>query len=564
MTGRLVLRGFAVAIAAAAVIDPAFTREVMRAEQVTIVATSADALAHATRLRDRLTAARTTTWTHEPGSVAAACPSTGACVIVSPGDVPPHVTAGARVVAVVRADSGEPPTELHLTSIDAPARVHRDAAATLRIETRRPVTRIDIMDGETLVGSVTPGDRLRVDVPWVPAAAGARVLQVSADGDVANIGVVVDAQVAPVLFYEPEATWLGTFVRRALEDDARFDVRGRTRLAPPVTLRRGSSGELNAATLEEIGVAVVTAPDRLTGAEVDLLERFVSRRGGSLIVLPDRRPTGASLRLLPRIVAERRETKPQQLGLLRATEWVAFESGPGVSALASLDEQPVVAARAVGRGRVLVSGALDAWRYRQADDGFNDFWTALAWDASVVAGPRLRIETDPVAARPGEEVQVEVEVQTLTAASGRLVTADVPAELSVSGTVTCGGTQRFLRLWPGPRPGTFTGRFRVDSAAECSVMAVLDGERAATPVTFRDDFRRLAPDDGRLAALAAAHGAIFAVSSTGDGLAAEIGDRLASRREVVTTQPMRSPYWLLPLVLCLGGEWWLRRRSGLG
>jgi len=28
-------------------------------------------------------------------------------------------------------------------------------------------------------------------------------------------------------------------------------------------------------------------------------------------------------------------------------------------------------------------------------------------------------------------------------------------------------------------------------------------------------------------------------------------------------RPMRSVWWLLPLVCCLAGEWWLRRRAGL-
>jgi hypothetical protein len=27
--------------------------------------------------------------------------------------------------------------------------------------------------------------------------------------------------------------------------------------------------------------------------------------------------------------------------------------------------------------------------------------------------------------------------------------------------------------------------------------------------------------------------------------------------------PMRSAWWLLPLMACLSGEWWLRRRAGL-
>ena len=559
MTVRVLLRGVAIAIAVAAVIDPTVTREVAKTERVSIVATVPEVLPHATRLRDRLSTAHATVELHKSASVAAACPSSGACVIVSRGEIPRHVTAGARLVGLVHVPPREDVrgAESPLLRIDAPDRVHRDATATLRIQTRRPVARIDILDGDTVVGSVAPQDRLSVDVPWVPIASGARALRVVADGEFADVGIIVESGVVPVLFYEPEATWLGTFVRRALDDDTRFAVGGRTRVAPPIAVRRGGSGALTAEALQEVGVVVATAPDRLTVSEVDLLERFVSRRGGSLIVLTDRRPTGASLRLLPHIVAERRETEPQQLGLLRASEWVAFAPGPGVSALASIDEQSVIVARDIGRGRLIVSGALDAWRYRQIDDGFNGFWRALAWEASVLAGPPLRVETDPVVAEPGEIVQVEVDAQTL-------VPTRIPAEFMISGAVTCGDVRTFLRLWPGARPGSFTGAFRVDEAARCSVTAAVAGESAATPVTFRDEWQPLASDDGQLTAIAAAHGAVFATSETDERLAGRIEEQLASNPEVVRTHPMRSAYWLLPFVLCLGGEWWLRRQAGLG
>jgi hypothetical protein len=36
-------------------------------------------------------------------------------------------------------------------------------------------------------------------------------------------------------------------------------------------------------------------------------------------------------------------------------------------------------------------------------------------------------------------------------------------------------------------------------------------------------------------------------------------DPPAERRVI---HPMRSPWWIVPFGLALGGEWWLRRRRG--
>ena len=183
----------------------------------------------------------------------------------------------------------------------------------MRVTLSRPVARIDVLDGDVLVGSAEPGDSLDVEVTWVPLAAGARALRVVAGDDVADVGVVVEAAAAEVFVYELEPTWLGTFVRRALEDDPRFGVVGRARVAPPVTITRGGAGPLSAATIGEAGAVVVTAPHRLGAADVELLERFVTQRGGSLIIVPDQRPTGAVLRLLPRVAGQQREAQPRDV-----------------------------------------------------------------------------------------------------------------------------------------------------------------------------------------------------------------------------------------------------------
>jgi hypothetical protein len=548
---RLALRTAATLIALAALLDPSLTQEVTRREPVTVVAVGQESVAAAARLRDRLgTDFKATTWLHDRNTSPAACPQLGACIIVSTGDVPERVSAGGRILGgMMVADSST------IRAIAAPARAHREATATLRVETAQPVQRVDVFDGKTLVGSAEPNGETIVDVPWVPLAEGARALHVVAGDESADVGVVVDGAPVPVLFYEPQATWMGTFVRRALEDDPRFTLNARARIAPPVTVTRGDGASLSAGVLEDANTVVVTAPELLGAQDVTLLELFVTRRGGSLIVLADRRPAGDAMRLLPRVAAERREPDAHAVGQLRASEWLAFEPTAGDVVLAAIEQQPVIVARAVGRGRVVVSGALDAWRFRQANDGdFNTFWTTLAWEAAAAAGPRLRVVTDQGIAEVGEEVEVSAELQSL---------AMVTNEVTASGVVECSAARQPLRLWPGARPGAFTGTLRAESAGPCTITVTIDESTARVPLTIRDEVRRVPRGAAQLEALIAAHGGVLVTESAEDELVDRVQTHATDERALAVRWPMRSPLWLLPFVACLAGEWWLRRRSGL-
>jgi hypothetical protein len=555
MSTRGVLRTLAIAIALAAFLDPAATKEALEREPLTIVAIGSNDVQRAGRLRELLAAdANVRISTYDATSSAAACPAAGGCVIVSSGEVPAHVTAGARVLGALMMTSGaeKPPV---ISRIEAPSRVHRNASATLRVHTTRPARQIQIFDGDLVVGSAEPSST-PAEISWVPIADGARVLRVVADDEAADVGVVVTPSPVTVLFYEPQATWLGTFVRRAVEDDSRFVLSGRAQLGPRISVSRGDPRPLRANLLDDVSAIFVTAPELLSAAEVDVIEQFVVQRGGSLVVLADQRPAGAATRLFPRVTDESRSPQPQSIGLLRATEWLTFEASTGVSTIASLNQQPVVVSRAVGRGHVIMSGALDAWRFRQASDGFDTFWTTLAWDAAVVAGPPLRVETDRPIARPGEEIRVIVERQSLGVAVS-------DTEVAVSAYAQCGDPRQFIRLWPGARPGLFTGTLRVDDEGHCTITADVGNMTGRTPVTIRDDVRRLPVAGHRLQAIVAAHGGLLVTPADEDRLVSRIDEQLTSVRASTPYWPMRSPAWLIPFAGCLGVEWWLRRRSGV-
>jgi hypothetical protein len=547
-------RATAVAIAVAAFADPAITRDVLRRQPVAIVTMHPDDILYAERLQRWLSAQHEATiLVADPSSLAAACPSAGGCIIVSRGDVPRRVTAGASVVGAVRVMPAA--SQRVIRRVDVPHSVHRDAAASVRVTLSRPAARVDIFDGEVLVGSAEPGEALDVTMTWVPLAEGARSLQVVADDDAVDVGVIVEASPVPLFVYEPEPTWMGTFVRRAMEDDPRFAVAGRTRVAPPVTVTRGESGPLSAATIGDAAVVVVTSPQTLSASDVELLDRFVTHRGGSLMIIPDQRPSGAVLRLMPRVAGQQRDAQGRDVGLLRVREWLTFDRSTATSTLAALGDDPVVVSRAVGRGRVIVSGALDAWRFRDASSNFNTFWTALAWEAAMAAGRSLHVRVEPVLGQPGEPRRVELELQSIDR---------VPMELSASGVLTCGAERAMVRLWPAGRHGVFEGMMRPTGGGSCQLTVVVNDVSATVALAVQSHVRRGEGVDDALEAAVAAHGGIVVASGEDErDLVARASAQLAPRSESRATWPMRSPVWLIVFALCLSSEWWLRRRAGL-
>jgi hypothetical protein len=576
------LRFAAVAIAIAGLADPTWTRERPVRQPLTLVSIDAPpgaAAGLAAQLVDDYDVAHIT----DRGSDSAACPSSGGCVLVSSGRVPHRITAGAAVIGALRVGS-DAARRVRITAVEASPLAHLSASAALRVHLQSNgarTTRIRVIDEGAVVGTevhewpAAGQDRHEatvVVVPWAPLAPGVRRLRIEArestagtvaplaegragePDDSADIGVEVETDPIPLLFYEPEATWLGTFVRRALEDDRRFAVAGQTRLAPRIAVGRGMAGALTAGALERVWTAIVAAPDALTAADVDLLERFVRVRGGSVVVLADRRPSGTITRLLPRSGREFRAPKPVDIDALRATEILTFDvAGAGTTTLASASRDPVIVSRALGRGRVIISGALDAWRYRDAAGGFSGFWTSLVADAAVAAGPGLDGQVAATALNRGERTSVTIETRSMT---------EAPADITVGAVLDCASGRQPLRLWPGTRPGMYTGTVVADGAGACVVEATVGQRQLTVPMLITNDMR--APVSTRaLDAAIAAHGGIVANAGEEATLAARVRERLQPAHERQPTHPLRSPWWMVPFGACLGGEWLLRRRRGL-
>lgn len=566
MTVRLALRAVALGIALAGAWDPAVTWERPRQQRVTIAALGERAHVYAERLQER--------WRDHDDRYsvairqvnaagrAAACPATGGCLVVTEGEAPRRLTAGAAVIGAVRLREREGGSAI--AALEAPVRVSLEQAAEIRLTLARPVDRVEVRDAGAgaIVGPIDgPGQQQRfepgaITARWIPLRPGARRLRIIAGGRAVDTGVIVEASRLPVVMYEPAPSWIGTFVRRALEHDPRLVLSSRTEVAPSVAVTHGEAVDITADELDRAAAVIITTPGALRAPAVNRLERYVALRGGSLIVLPDQRPSGPLARLLPPVLEERREPAPVEIGPLRAREVLIFErdQARGLLSLSTAEaaDEVVVAARPIGRGRVIVSGVLDAWRYRGSGARFDGFWADLVADAARAAGPALRVTPSRVLLTPGDEIEIEAAYQA----------SQWPSSLAAHGEIACDdGSSQPVRLWPGRRPGMFSAAVVAEHEGECRVTIHVAGDRADAPLLVASDVQR--PPDRRLDALITAYGGVVAEEGEEDRLTEALARRSPPDREHRAVYPMRSPLWIVPFVLALGGEWWMRRRGGL-
>jgi hypothetical protein len=410
--------------------------------------------------------------------------------------------------------------------------------------------------------------RWRTALDVVPVGAAPYVVRIEAitSDSRAVADTLVDLRREPfrVQFYEPRPSWAATFVRRALESDARFEVAGISYSSRGIAARTQGDVPLGDPRLDQVDVVIVGGLDKLLAGDVRSLDRFMRERGGAVVLLPDERITGGpSLDLFAGAATERLLERPAKLAVeppaasIAASELLVIHAGgPGAAVLASLpggDVQPVVVSVARGDGRLLVSGAMDAWRFRAADHmAFDRFWqSAIAGLALSVPAP-VSIGVEPPLLWPGGRSDVTVRLRS-------------HREGPISATLN--GNQP-IRLTPGAEAGVFHGTIATGVAAGHLRLDVTAGDAnsltASRSVVVQAGVRPLSPGPTpSLAMLSSSHHGIDVTA----GRLADV-ERFVRRAAVpsvarVEHRPMRSLWWLVPFISCLCAEWWMRRRRGL-
>jgi hypothetical protein len=560
------LRAGAALIAVAALVDPAITTSRVVRPEIAVIARASDSVA-ARRVVDHLDDGFTV--------IDGALGGVAATVVV--GNELPHMTLEpATPTFFVVPD--RPATTI--ISVAAPPRVAIDSRVDIPVVVRSTSSSVALRANGVVVDQVSVGpadsvDERRAVLRWTPATLGPARLTVSVEGDQAARSDVVTDVVDRrwnVLFVDQRPSWMSTFVRRAVERDARFAVTSRVVASRGIAVDAGRPpASLDAAAVQAQDVIVVGAPELLSGADVRALEAHLRRRAGSAILLFDRIATGPYTTLidvarwdslaLDRTV-DLRSVALDSATTIRASElmWPASMPVGAVSLLqATPTARPVLWRTAVGAGQLIVSGALDAWRFRDAQgQSFDRFWQATIADAAVHGMPALRATIDAPALEPGGSATITASIRDVDLGL-RAASATIEARLED------GERSTPVRLWPDPlSPGRFSGVVRAPVAPGVYHVAIASGDdQARVPLVVDTDVRRLVRDDrGAISDVARAHGGIAVSTARLDSLTEALDAVIDASSRAERWHPMRSPWWILPFALALSAEWWLRRRSG--
>lgn len=572
---RVALRIAAVAIAIAGLVDPAIARRVQAPLSVRfrLPAPSHPDFSRAEALRRDLGSA-----IQEIATVdGAAAPH----AIVAIGDAEIGDVEGARVFSMPLADR-RPSASMIATSVPRRTVLGQNAVVTARVRGLGLVGRTSAFNLQLRGASIATvehtwakeDEEFEARFSFPPAGPGVHRVRIEArtaglpEPAVADAVIVVGAEPLRILVFESRPSWPVTFVRRSLEADALFDVASAVRSSRPVvTLSDRAPASLRALDVERYDALVVGSLDELRDPDFDALDRFVTGRGGTLILLPDRRVPETirrrfDLPALDEALLEKPVDANGHVGALKASELLL--PPPGLDGMHSLAEvqhgqsdRPVVMSFERGAGRIVFSGALDAWRYR-ASTGFDAFWRSLIADAALAAPPKLDVVVEPALAHPGDAVKVTVDVRATEVAQDGSARGVPPISARLTSD---GGSDGPIRLWPSTRVGTFEARLRAPAARRYTVAVSAAGTSTSAPWLIADDVVHATRPVDR----AAAH----AAHATGGAVLSDPGDiaRALSAIETGTeersTHPMRSPWWIGPFSLLLCAEWSLRRRSGL-
>jgi hypothetical protein len=537
----------------------------------------------------------------------------GASAVVVTGDRLPTFADSVLEPSFVILPSGSGAETVEIDDLAGPTRAHVDTrvpfTAVIRVIGGRASTLAVTLsaDGATLdrVERMVVEDDERFEVPltFVPASIGAAKIHVAAalfrsaasSASPAVSAAVdtltrVDRRPWSVFVFDRRPSWMSTFVRRALEDDERFAVTSRT-----VTSRGVATDTPNApadlrdvAALSPFDAIVVGAPDAMTTDDVAGLDAFMRRRGGAVICLWDVRPTGPALAMMgvDRWNVDTRATDSAVTlpgGAIRASDlaWPARlpaqggvigpldDTGPttsiGTLGSPAPDRPAIVWSTPVGPGQLVVSGALDSWRYRSAAQAtFDAAWRQVIANAAAGSPAPLGVSVTPSVARPGQSIAIEVRLRDAAAAVAAGLATQTTMAMRLEGPNGASGAAT-IRVWPGASPGRFVASVPAPAEAGLYRVVASDGGVAGDADLFVDPdaSSSRAGERDALAAWATSRGGRVIDATTLGDLDSALQRLAPAGATRAPSHPMRSAWWIVPMTLLLSIDWLRRRRRGL-
>lgn len=571
---RLLARSVAITIAIGALIDPVWSSTRPAPLRAIAVNLAADGEAAIEKLQQVAPA-----WdivTREVEESRLPCAVDERCIVIADGSRDVEIPADRTeplYLLTVPLPSGQ---NVAIRSVQVSS-IHVATAGSARVSLEREgaiaSTELRITDNGAIIGAKAfewaSGTEATVDIPFWPLDAGARRLRVEAmpvEGESTLLDNAIDVGVdavqtrVPALVFDARPSWASTFVRRALEDDARFRIEYRARVAPSLSMGT-SDGRLDAAVLDATGVVIIGGPDALTAADVDLLDRFVRVRGGTLILLPEQRPSGPAARLFPGQWTEHLSRAPERVGPLLASEILRAPDQPLATVLGRSNEMASIVSAPAGNGRIVISGAMDAWRHRENEgasaegdaNAFDRFWRSLAMEGALSGAP-LAITVDGNLSS----------ASSLTRFTVRDRRMEPIASFEASAIVTCGDRPGVVaRLWPTGTLGEWSGEVSATNGP-CRIEARASDRVAEAGFAVAENPERgIRSTIAKFEEAARASGGTTALVTDDVTVARALDADRQTTSQVVSVRPMRASWWIIPFAACLTAEWWLRRREGL-
>ena len=599
---RRVFRSLAVVIAIAAVIDPAIRSARRTRPVLSLVAADAS--------RDHALLTQVTRRLEEDYTlVAAPLPSAIGTVLVG-ARLPDGAHALASPVVVVSPFTGRP--SVSIGRIQAPTSAKLESRITVSVTlvtsgfaSSPPTPRafdVELAREGVVVSrqriSVAHDTTRSVSLTYVPSAPGPVVLQVrtfaAEQSDTARSDVLVDVRENrwSVLFFDRRPAWMSTFVRRALEHDPRFAVTSRVITSTNVSRETGRppAGLDVIVGTSRFDAVVIGAPDALTARDVDGIASLLRTRGSSVLVLADHAATGPADVLLdyggwrtrafrsPALlsastIADRTGDPPLLKGLAfgvprhlpRGAVPLAMlrDTATSASRTSGADSGVVVSAPTiiwrvpVGLGQLVVSGAFDAWRFRDSSQSrFDATWRDLIGELANQRQMALELRLSRSLTLPRAVTTIEVTPRD-TANATPIVATIRPTDASTDSVVSLS----LVEGTSGVRQGTMRAP---EKPGQYEVLAVQGLDSVRSPLVVAARVARDADDNPMLlAAWAASRGGQVIARDSVASLSRVLEGVLRPVPRITEWHPMRSPWWVVPFALALAAEWWMRRRRGL-
>lgn len=492
-------------------------------------------------------------------------------------------------------------------------------------------------------------------------ADAAKLKEVSAEATMENNQrfLAIDRRSGPyrVLYVSGRPNWEYKFLRRSLEPDDEVKLAALIRMAKrePKFQWRGREGEtsnplfrgfkssepeeaqrydqpvlkrLNVMDASELADGFPRTPEELFGKfravvlddveaefftreQLDLLERFVSVRGGSLVMLGgqesfrlggyEHTPVG---RMLPVYLDRAGEVSPAEEAQFSLTRegwlepWMRLRNTepeeetrmatmpvfysvnqstaikPGASILATVTDarrksHPAWVVQRYGNGRVAAVTVGDVWRWGLSDpksqEDMAKAWRQLFRWLVVDVQDRVDMQLSITPSGSHELVKPQVRVRDLAFRPQDDATVSIEIQEPDGGRISQGAEPAMTEagLFEMAAHAGVQGAYRVKATVKDSTGAVVGESNSGWALNpAAEEFASLQPNRALMERLAAwSGGRVLTIDELGSW-ASELSEIKMPVMET-RTEPLWHRWWVLALLVALlGTEWWLRRREG--